>query len=136
VSALIATAGRADLRDIPPNVFLASYLPGEAAAGRSQLVICNGGSPTCYQALKAGVPVIGIASNLDQYLNMHYLESAGVAMLLRAGKLTAHGLKRAVESAIAEPAYRSRAAAVRDAIMEHDFRRLFPALVDRVLART
>ena len=46
-------------------------------------VICNGGSPTCYQAFSAGVPVIGIASNLDQYLNMRAVENANAGVLIR-----------------------------------------------------
>src|SRR5207247_2269556 len=63
VTALVATAGRMELTAVPDNVRVASYLPGSAAAERSALVLCNGGSPTSYQALAAGVPVLGIASN-------------------------------------------------------------------------
>jgi len=52
-----ATADRSDSTNVPANAFVADYLPGEAAAARSAVVICNGGSMTTQQALAAGVPV-------------------------------------------------------------------------------
>lgn len=60
------------------SVFCSAYLPGNQAAARADLVVCNGGSPTTFQALSEGVPVLGIPGNLDQFLNMHYLERYGV----------------------------------------------------------
>jgi UDP:flavonoid glycosyltransferase YjiC (YdhE family) len=62
------------LASAPANARLADYLPGTAAAARARLVVCNGGSPTCQQAFAAGVPVLGIASNMDQFLNMRGVE--------------------------------------------------------------
>ncbi|HEX2658646.1 MAG TPA: nucleotide disphospho-sugar-binding domain-containing protein, partial [Polyangia bacterium] len=85
---LVATAGRADLpTTLPPHVHVADFLPGEVAARRSLAVISNGGSTTGYQALSQGRPVLGIASNLDQYLAMTAIERAGAGLLLRAGTL-------------------------------------------------
>lgn len=60
VTVIAATAGRNHLKNVPANAFVADYLPGEAAAARSAVVLCNGGSPTTQQALAAGVPVIGL----------------------------------------------------------------------------
>jgi UDP:flavonoid glycosyltransferase YjiC (YdhE family) len=81
-----------------PNVYVADFTPGEAVARRAQLVICNGGSPTCHQALAHGVPVLGIAGNLDQFLNMHYVVASGAGKLLRADSVT----QAAIESAARE----------------------------------
>lgn len=87
VTVLAATAGNIELDTLPPNAHVAEYLSGEAAARRASLVICNGGSPTSQQALAAGVPLLGIASNLDQFLNMHGVVAAGAGVLLRADRL-------------------------------------------------
>jgi UDP:flavonoid glycosyltransferase YjiC (YdhE family) len=53
INVLAATAGRADpaLLKEYPNCYAADYLPGTESAARSDLVISNGGSSTCYQAL-------------------------------------------------------------------------------------
>ncbi|WP_370583979.1 glycosyltransferase [Motiliproteus sp. SC1-56] len=108
VTVIAATMGET-LESPGPSVFLTDYLPGETAAARSQLVICNGGSPTTYQALAQGVPVIGIAGNLDQYLNMGYLEQTGVGRLLRAGQLTATSLTACARAVLDDATMRERA---------------------------
>jgi UDP:flavonoid glycosyltransferase YjiC (YdhE family) len=96
LTVLAATAGNVNVDWVPPNARVAPFLPGEAAARRAALVICNGGSPTSQQALAAGVPVLGVAGNLDQFLNMHAIVRAGAGALLRADRLTEVRLRQAV----------------------------------------
>lgn len=88
VSVLVSTAGQplAD-RDRPSNAFVAEYLPGDAATARARLVISNGGSLTTQQALLSGVPVLGIAANMDQFMSMSPLVAAQAGRLLRADRL-------------------------------------------------
>lgn len=103
LTVLAATAGTIRLATMPANARVEEMLPGDAAARRSRLVICNGGSPTSQQALAAGVPLIGIASNLDQFLNMQGIVAAGAGILLRADRFDAEQLRRAVRSMLEEP---------------------------------
>lgn len=109
VSLLAATAGRVDFTDLPPSVYVADYLPGKAAAARADLVICNGGSPTVYQALAAGVPVLGLPSNLDQYLNMQAVTRHGAGQCLRADVADTTSIRDAVRQLLTEPGFRDRA---------------------------
>jgi UDP:flavonoid glycosyltransferase YjiC (YdhE family) len=88
VAVLVATAGATLHRPLPPNVHVAEYLPGLKAARKASLVICNGGSLTSYQALSAGVPIVGIVSNLDQFLNMQAIERVGAGRTVRADRLS------------------------------------------------
>lgn len=67
-TAIAATAGGGLGQTPPLNVYIADYLPGIEAATRSKLVICNGGSPTSQPALATGMPVLGTASNMDQFI--------------------------------------------------------------------
>ena len=41
VTVIAATAGRVKMAEAPANAFVADYLPGEEAAARSAVVICN-----------------------------------------------------------------------------------------------
>jgi UDP:flavonoid glycosyltransferase YjiC (YdhE family) len=108
---------------------VASYLPGELAAQRARLVICNGGSPTSQQALAAGVPVLGIASNLDQFLNMDGVAGAGAGALLRADRLRVAQVRAAAAALLGDA--EASAAARRIA---QTFRRYDPAAAfERVL---
>ncbi len=116
---LLATAGRTDLGALPDNIWAADYLPGEQAAQRSALVICSGGSGTVYQALSTATPVLGIASNLDQYLTMRYVSEAGAGVLLRAGMATMSAIRQATERILTEPSYQEAAQNV-----AHEFSRM------------
>jgi UDP:flavonoid glycosyltransferase YjiC (YdhE family) len=104
LTVIAATAGRSDTGPLPSNAHVQAFLRGEAAARRASLVICNGGSPTSQQALAAGVPVLGIAGNLDQFLNMHGIVAAGAGQLLRGDRLSKDGLRRAVTELLEQPA--------------------------------
>ena len=93
------------------RLWVADFLPGEAIAAKACAVVCNGGSPTSQQALVHGVPVIGIASNLDQYLNMDYVERFGAGTLMRADRVSATAVRDAAERAIGDEEMRCRACA-------------------------
>jgi UDP:flavonoid glycosyltransferase YjiC (YdhE family) len=81
---LVATAERAQLQGDGKALFVADYLPGLAASERADVVVCNGGAPTAAQALLHGRPVLGIVSNVDQFLNMRAVQAAGAGACLRA----------------------------------------------------
>jgi UDP:flavonoid glycosyltransferase YjiC (YdhE family) len=131
VTVIAATAGRSDLTNVPANAFVADYLPGEAAAARSVVVVCNGGSLSTQQALVAGVPVVGVAANLDQHLNMEAIERAGAGILLRTERIKSRRVADAVMQAISRPEYRQAARRLADAF-ERDFAG-FPQHVESAL---
>jgi UDP:flavonoid glycosyltransferase YjiC (YdhE family) len=106
---LVATAGRSDYPRVREGLWVAPYLPGTAAAARADLVICNGGSGTLYQALAAGTPVLGLPSNLDQYLTMEYVRVAGAGELLRSGTATVESIQRMVRRIQGSATYTERA---------------------------
>lgn len=107
---IASTAGAALPHLRRQRLRMAPYLPGAQAAARSDLVVCNGGSPTSQQALACGVPVVGICSNMDQMLNMRGLEAAGVGVGVRADRVDRAGVVRAARAAL-DLAARSRALA-------------------------
>jgi len=105
---VVATAG-ATLAAGLPDVFAADYLPGEQVAARANLVICNGGSPTSSQAIAQGVPVLAVPGNLDQYLNMHYLEKCGLGLTVRNQNLGDGLLVTAARRMLNNPEFRRNA---------------------------
>lgn len=85
------------------------YLPGSLVCQHASLVICNGGSPTTNQALSCGIPVLGIAQNMDQFLNMESITTFGAGQLMRADRVDASRLKNAIEPLMQNPTYTVRA---------------------------
>jgi UDP:flavonoid glycosyltransferase YjiC (YdhE family) len=79
-----------------------AYVSYAEACAVASLVVCNGGAPATYAALRAGRPVLAIAANLDQLLNMQVVER------LRAGATLAAtdpcSMAKAIETALANGA--------------------------------
>ena len=103
VRVMASTAGKPAPPHVPANARVFDYLPGDQAAARAALVICNGGSLAVQQALAAGVPVLGVASNMDQFLNMAPVVAAGAGQLLRADRLTVNKIRVACQGLLQSP---------------------------------
>lgn len=132
VNALVATAGRARIAAPPANVTVTDFVPGDVAARNSTLVISNGGSSTGYQALAEGTPVLGIASNLDQFLAMRGIVAAGAGEVLRASTLTVPRVRAAAKQMLAADSYRERASVVQKEIAGWSFAARFREFVGRI----
>jgi UDP:flavonoid glycosyltransferase YjiC (YdhE family) len=131
---VVATAGRGGNLPRSPGLWATDFLPGEAIADKATVVVCNGGSPTCQQALVNGVPVIGIASNLDQYLNMHYIERFGAGKLIRSDRASVAIIRESTQRAIDDLRQRERASAAAELAKatrpDVEFPRAIRALLD------
>lgn len=136
VTVIAASAGVLPDRPIPPNARIADYLPGTEAAARAGLVICNGGSLTSQQALVAGVPVLGIASNMDQFLNMGAITAAGAGRLLRADRLDKAALHGAAVEMLAASSYRSSAGRLATHFARYRAEQRFAEIVRQVVAQS
>lgn len=132
VTVMLSTAGVKLECALPDNVFVAPYLPGEEAAKRADLVICNGGSPTTHQALAHGKPLIGIAGNLDQYLNMQTLVGVGAGVCLRSGCLTPERLRQTVGQVMQNEEFRAVARSLAVTIEQNNGAANFRCFIDEL----
>ncbi len=95
-------------------------------------MICNGGSPTTQRALTAGVPVLGIADNLDQYLNMQAVAASGAGRLLRSGKASVDTLRESVAALLADEESVRAAQRLAGEFTRYDATNRFAGLLDRL----
>jgi len=135
VNVLVATAGRGRLPRVAGNVYVTDFVPGDLAARRSALVVSNGGSSTGYQALSEGVPVLGIPSNLDQYLAMTAIEKSGAGRLLRASTLSADRVKETAAELLSSDSHRQAARRVKEDFARWSYADRFQRLVARLTGR-
>lgn len=128
---IVATAGRALGGISGSRVWTAEFLPGEAASRAASIVICNGGSPSTYQALMHGVPVVGIAGNLDQHLNMGYVKLSGAGTMLRSQCIDADSCRAAVERTLSDSQIHERAQTLKEVLQRRtDPGRLLDLIAD------
>lgn len=100
VTVLCVTANKTKLEKAYSNVFISEFLPAEQVVKKADIVICNGGSPMVYQSIAENKFVIGLPSNLDQYLMMTLTHTAGFGELIRAGVANRHNIERVVNYAL------------------------------------
>jgi UDP:flavonoid glycosyltransferase YjiC (YdhE family) len=136
VTVLLATAGRTKLDNLPNNFRAAHYLPGEKVCKHARLVICNGGSATAYQALKAGVPVLGIPSNLDQFLTMTAIMKKNAGMLLRPERLSSELVRGSVMKMLDREDYQTCANEIAADISNYDAQANFRSFIEQLLNRS
>ncbi|HEY8946785.1 MAG TPA: nucleotide disphospho-sugar-binding domain-containing protein [Polyangiaceae bacterium] len=132
VNGLLATAGRSRPQALPDNVRAAEFVPGALAARAATFVVTNGGSSTGYQALAAGKPVLGVASNLDQYLAMEAIERAGAGVLVRAGSANRTNVREAMQTLLNSREHAARAAEIARSFAEVDCHHRFSKFLDDV----
>jgi MGT family glycosyltransferase len=119
---VLMTTGGTSLgrHDLPPNVFVAEYAPGSALMARADVCVNHGGNGTIYQALGAGVPVVGVPTHADQQVQLQLCERAGVGRTVREVDLTPASLRAAVDHVRAEARYRTNAGRIARAIERSD----------------
>ena len=133
VTILTATAARYDTTGKDAQIHAGEFVPGDIAARRSALVICNGGAGTAYQALSEGAPVLGIPTNFDQYLAMTAIEKAGCGILLRSGSLTAEKVRQAVNRILETSAYREAAQRMKHSFSRYNAAERFKSFLEKIL---
>lgn len=135
VTVIASTAGAKVSMPSTTNVYVADYLPGMEAAARASLVICNGGSPTAQQALAAGVPVLGIANNMDQFLNMAAVVRAGAGLLLRGDRASGSAVREAVGRILASKSFTQAAVVLSRDFEANDAKKAFCDFVAHVTGK-
>jgi UDP:flavonoid glycosyltransferase YjiC (YdhE family) len=93
---------------VPDNIFVERYAPGDALLAVSDVVISHGGNGTIYQALEAGVPIIGFPGIFDQEINMQRVEALGAGLSLWRARYGKSTLLSAVERVLGDAQFQER----------------------------
>jgi len=131
---MLATAGRFERKDLPANVHVEAFAPGAWASAKSDLVICNGGASTAYQALAAGTPVLGLPANIDQWLAMNAIESVNAGKALRMRKQSHSALALAISEMLTSTTYKTGARKIAHAFSRMDSASRFATFIEHTMA--
>ncbi|MBA7658724.1 PGL/p-HBAD biosynthesis glycosyltransferase [subsurface metagenome] len=132
VTVIFATAGRYDIKSVSDNCYAVEYLPGVDACRRSDVVLCNGGKGSIYQAFSAGKPVLGMSSNWDQYMAMEPVERQKAGILIRSMQMSRKRIRDSIEELISNEEFVKSAEKLRDEIMQYNAQERFRECVDSV----
>ncbi len=131
---------------LPDNFFVEEYVNTDVLYGRSggrrwaDAIVCHGGNGTIYQALAAGVPVIGLATHEEQHYGLKRVNRLGLgigfgrATHRRGGTGSVRG---AIRQVLADPRYRENAARFARRMADYaNGAELAAHMIENCLART
>jgi MGT family glycosyltransferase len=117
---LIVTVGDtvdpADLGPQPAHVRVERYIPQSLLFPRCDLVVTHGGSGTLLAALAHGLPLVVIPIGADQPANAARVAELGLGRVVGPDERTPEAIRAAVRTVLADPAYRTNAQRMRDAM--------------------
>jgi UDP:flavonoid glycosyltransferase YjiC (YdhE family) len=132
VDVLFSTAARDMAQHVPDNVHVVDMIPGDLAARKAAVVVCNGGSSTGYQALAEGTPVVSLPWNPDQVFAAIAMRDVGAGVLLRPSAATPTMVRTAVEQVMREERFTQAAQRVAASFARFDPHARFRAVIDEV----
>lgn len=107
---------RAAIADPPANVIVREYVPQMALLGRADLFVTHGGINSAHEAMLCGVPMIVLPRAADHYIVAERVAAVGAGIVLDRSQATAERLADLADRVLAEPAFRTRAAAVGESL--------------------
>ena len=93
----------------PANVLLRPWVPQLALLPHVDAVVCHGGHNTVCESLSHGLPLVVAAIRDDQPIIADQVVRAGAGVRVKFTRVLPPELRRAVETALADPAHRSAA---------------------------
>lgn len=115
------------------RVFASPFFPYDEAARRAAIVIGNGGTGIVYQAVKAGVPGLGIVTNIDQLMTMARVERQGCGIMLRSSRANETTVAACVDKLLGNSSYKQAALRLQKSAQEMDSGKMFVEIVERIM---
>ncbi len=108
--------GAAEAAKLPGETRVESFVPQRAVLRTAAAVVTHGGLNTVLDALAAGVPLVVVPLAFEQGAIAARVARSGAGVVVPRRRLDAASMTRALAAVLGEPAYRERAAALRDEI--------------------
>jgi glycosyltransferase (activator-dependent family) len=114
VVATIAESEQKKLIRVPDNARVVPYAPLDALAATCSAIITHGGFGTFLTAASHGVPQLSAAWDFDSPLLARRAAAQGGSLAIKADEATGEVVRDSVARLLTEPAFRDRAARLRD----------------------
>lgn len=104
-----AHGGVQEIGNLPPNIYVASYVPFSAIMPKSLVIVHQGGIGTTAQALRAGRPTIVVPWAHDQPDNAERVRRLGASRTIPRSRYESDRLARELRKVLNDPGYSERA---------------------------
>ena len=134
---VVATTGGPDVSELdfplPPNAYVAEYLPHDLLLPKVDVMVTNGGYGAVQRALATGVPLVVAGDTEDKPEVAARVAWSGAGIDLRTGAPTAKAVRHAVREVLGDDRYLRRARDLEVSYAQRDGVAEIGALIDEVV---
>lgn len=134
---VVATTGGPDPSElgftVPPNTYVADYLPHDMLLPKVDVMVTNGGYGAVQRALSTGVPLVVAGNTEDKPEVAARVAWSGAGIDLRTGTPTPKAVRQAVREVLGNGSYLRRARELEVAYAQRDGVAEIAALIDEVV---
>jgi UDP:flavonoid glycosyltransferase YjiC (YdhE family) len=95
-------------------------VPALKVNAMADATISHGGQGTLQTALYSGTPIVGVAAQQEQFINLSNMESHGAGIRIPRGKWNTRNIQRSVLKILSDARYKESAMALREYIISSD----------------
>lgn len=93
-----------------PGVFITDrFIPAPTVNALADVVVCHGGQGTVQTALASGTPLVGVAMQVEQQINLDHATAYGAGVRIPARRWRAPVIRDAITAVLDDPSYRLKA---------------------------
>jgi hypothetical protein len=93
----------------PGIYFTDEFVPALPIAEIADCVVTHGGQATIQTALAGGTPIVGVAMQMEQQINLDHVVAAGAGIRIASDQWRASTIQQAIKTILDDPTYRMRA---------------------------
>jgi UDP:flavonoid glycosyltransferase YjiC (YdhE family) len=97
-----------------------AFVPALSVNEMADVVVSHGGQGTVQTALACGTPIVGVAMQLEQQINLDNVAAKGAGIRIPAHRWKAPNIQRAVRSVLADGKYRDNARRLQQSVRSAD----------------
>ncbi|MDR2260232.1 MAG: hypothetical protein LBE06_04720 [Azoarcus sp.] len=96
------------------------FVPALKINAMADVTISHGGQGTLQTALYSGSPIVGVAAQQEQFINLANVEAHGAGMRIPRSRWNARNIQRSVLRILSDTRYKESAMALRECIWSSD----------------
>ncbi|MFA5173145.1 MAG: nucleotide disphospho-sugar-binding domain-containing protein [Candidatus Paceibacterota bacterium] len=96
------------------------FIPAQKVNAMADIVVCHGGQGTVQTAIHSGTPLVGVAAQQEQFINLSNVAARGAGVRIPRAKWDTKNIQKSVSKIIADKRYREAMLKLRERINSMD----------------
>jgi UDP:flavonoid glycosyltransferase YjiC (YdhE family) len=96
------------------------FIPASKVNVMADVTVSHGGQGTVQTAIYSGTPIVGVAAQQEQFINLSNVESRGAGIRISRAKWNAKNIQRSVSKILSDKKYKESVLKLRDRILAMD----------------